>query len=190
MSAQEFAVQLKETIQEIKENGTAAIYCDNLITYLDDVSKSPLQSPTDAELEKYKTDLQLHIEQNKNHHASQLEMFKSVIASGQNAIRSSFLMNGGASVALLAFIGHLTSIKPEYIGMFAGALMPFVLGVLAMTLTSGFTYLSQWLYDNPSDKAQDWGYTLNVACIALGISSYGFFIWGMWRAYVAFTQFV
>ena len=117
-------------------------------------------------------------------------MFKSVITSGQNAMRSSFLMNGGAAVALLAFIGHLASIKPESVAIFAAVLMPFVLGVLAMTMTSGFTYLSQWLYDSSNTKAQKWGFSLNIVCIALGISSYGLFMWGMCRAYFAFTQFV
>lgn len=190
MSTQEFANQLKETIQGVKDNGTAAIYCDNLIAYLDEVSKSPSQTPTEVELEKYKADLQLHIEQNKNYHASQLEMFKSVITSGQNAMRSSFLMNGGAAVALLAFIGHLAAIKPASVPLFASVLMPFVFGVLAMTMTSGFTYLSQWLYDSASEKAQEWGFNINILCIALGISSYGLFMWGMYRAYFAFTQFV
>jgi hypothetical protein len=190
MSAQQFAAQLKETIQGIKENGTAAIYCDNLIAYLDDVAKSPSQPPTEVDLENYKADLQLHIEQNKNYHASKLEMFRSVITAGQNAIRSSLLMNGGASVALLAFIGHLAQIKPDKVVVFSGALMPFVLGVLAMTITSGCTYLSQWLYDSANAPAQKWGFRLNLVCIVLGISSYAFFIWGMWRAFCAFNNFV
>lgn len=190
MSMQGFASQLKETIQGIKDSGTEAIYCENLIAYLDDVLKSPSSNSTELDLEKYKADLQLHIEQNKNYYASKLEMFRSVITSGQNAMRSSFLMNGGAAVALLAFIGHLASIKPESVALFAAVLMPFVLGVLAMTVTSGFTYVSQWLYDSASTKAQSWGFKINVACIVLGISSYVFFMWGMCRAYLAFQQFV
>ena len=190
MSAQQFAIQLKDTIKEIKRNGTAAIYCDNLIAYLDDVAKSPSQNPTEVELEKYKADLQLHIEENRNYHASQLEMFRSVITSGQNAIRSSFLLNGGASVALLALIGHLAQFKPDKVAAFSGVLLPFVLGVLAMTITSGFTYLSQWLYDAESPKLQKWGFGFNLASIVLGISSYGLFMWGMYRAYFAFTNFV
>ncbi|MBL1321104.1 MAG: hypothetical protein COA63_008610 [Methylophaga sp.] len=190
MSAQKFATQLKETIQDIKKNGTAAIYCDNLIAYLDDVGSSPSTSLTEADLEKYKADLQLHIEQNKNYHESKLEMFRSVITSGQNAIRSSLLMNGGASVALLAFIGHLTKIKPESVVVFSNALFPFVLGVLAMTITSGFTYLSQWLYDSESLKAQKWGFYINLVCIGLGLLSYTAFMWGMYRAFYAFTNFV
>jgi len=190
MSAQEFALQLKETIQGVKESGTAAIYCDNLIAYLDDVSKSPSSTPTEVELEKYKADLQIHIEQNKNYHSSQLEMFRSVITSGQNAIRSSFLLNGGASVAVLAFIGHLAEIKPDSVSVFASALIPFVLGVLAMTITSGLTYLSQWLYDSESLAAKKWGFRFNVASILLAISSYGCFMFGMWRSYNAFINFV
>ena len=190
MSAQEFAEQFKEIIQDVKEKGTAAIYCDNLIAYLDDVAKNPSENPSEIELEKYKADLQLHIEENKSSHASQLEMFRSVISSGQNAMRSSFLLNGGASVALLAFIGHLAAIKPENVVTFSKVLLPFVLGVLAMTMTSGFTYLSQWLYGNYDPNSQKWGFRLNIVCILLGISSYFFFMWGMCRAYLAFSNFV
>jgi hypothetical protein len=90
-----------------------------LIAYLDDISKSPAQSLTKAELEEYKANLQLPIEQNKNYHASQLEMFRSVITSGQNAIRTSFLMNGGASITILAFISHLAQFKPANVILFA-----------------------------------------------------------------------
>lgn len=190
MSTQQFVTQLKETIEQVKKSGTAAIYCDNLIAYLEEVENSPSKIPTELEMEKYRADLQLHIEKNKNYHASQLEMFRSVITSGQNAIRSSFLLNGGASVALLAFIGHLASIAPSKVSIFAGVLMPFVFGVLAMTVTSGFTYLSQWFYDSESPKAKKIGFNLNVACILFGISSYVFFMWGMYRAYFAFTQFI
>ena len=65
MSAKEFAAQLKETIKGIKANGTAAIYCDNLIAYLDEVINSPSPVVTEAELETYKAELQVWVEQNK-----------------------------------------------------------------------------------------------------------------------------
>lgn len=65
MSAKEFAAQLKTTIEEIKAKGTAAIYCDNLIAYLDEVVKNPSPVASSAELEKFKADLQVWIEQNK-----------------------------------------------------------------------------------------------------------------------------
>jgi hypothetical protein len=106
VSAQAFAAQLRDVIQRAKDSGTAAIYSDALISYLDDVAKSPVPEPTPADLARYQAELQLSIEQRRGNHAAQLEGFKSVITAGQNAIRSSFLLNGGAAVAILAFIGH------------------------------------------------------------------------------------
>jgi len=190
VSAQEFANQLKRTIQDVKDKGTAAIYCDNLIAYLDEVAKSPSPNPSELELERYRADLQLHIEQSKNYHASQLEMFKSVIASGQSAMRASFLMNGGASVALLAFIGHLSSTDPSKVSAFSAVIIPFVFGVLVMAMTSGFTYLSQWLYHSENLDSQKWGFKINIFSIVLGLSSYVLFLWGMYSAYHAFSNFV
>ena len=190
MSAKEFAAQLKTTIEEIKAKGTAAIYCDNLIAYLDEVIKSPSLVASPAELEKFKADLQVWIEQNKAIHESNLEMFRSVIQSGQNAIRSAFLLNGGAAVAILAFIGKLTETQAEKIPAFASSLTIFVIGVLVITITSGFTYLSQWFYAGESSWKITTGFWLNISAIVLGLSSYGVFIWGMCEAYTAFIKFV
>lgn len=190
MSAKEFAAQLKHTIQDIKAKGTAAIYCDNLIAYLDEVSSSPSVVVTPAELEQYKAQLQLEVERNRNQHASDLEMFKSVISAGQNAIRSSFLLNGGAAVALLAFISKLTEGQASKVGLFSESLIPFVVGVFVITLTSGITYLSQWCYDAEESWKVRTGFWLNIAAIFSGLSSYGFFIWGMCRAYAGFQSFV
>jgi len=189
VSAQAFAAQLRALIQNAKDSGTAAIYCDALISYLDGVAKSPAPEPTPAELAKYQAELQLNIEQHRGIHAAQLEGFKSVITAGQNAIRSSFLLNGGAAVAILAFIGHLTEVAPTRVALFADVLVPFVGGVLAITVTSGVTYLSQWLFASSSQRAQQVGFVLNVVAILLGLSSYGAFIWGMYVAQQAFRAF-
>jgi hypothetical protein len=190
MSAKEFAAQLKTTIEEIKAKGTAAIYCDNLIAYLDEVIKSPSQVVSAAELEKFKADLQVWVEQNKAAHQSNLEMFRSVIQSGQSAIRSSFLLNGGAAVAMLAFIGKLTEAQAGKIPVFASSLTIFVMGVLAITITSGFTYLSQWFYSGELRWKVITGLWFNILAIVFGLASYGIFIWGMCEAYAAFIKFV
>ena len=190
MSVQSFANEFKELIVSIKNKGTAAIYCDNLIAYLEEVSKQPTHEPTDAELEQYKAQLQHDIELSKNDHATNLEMFRSVISSGQNAIRSSFLLNGGASVALLAFISHLTTSKVEKVASFADALIPFVIGVLAITITAGLTYLSQWFYAHDTKASIRTGFILNIIIIILGLASYGFFIWGMCVTYENFKTFM
>ncbi|MCE5194928.1 MAG: hypothetical protein LLF28_05650 [Nitrospiraceae bacterium] len=189
VSAKEFAAQLKKTIEEIKAKGTATINCDNLIAYLDEAIKSPSPVVSPAKLEKYKAELQGWVEQNKAAHESGLEMFRSVIQSGQNAIRSSFLLNGGAAVAMLAFIGKLTENQAAKIPAFAPSLTIFVIGVLAITVTSGITYLCQWFYAGNQQWKVKTGFWLNIAAIVLGLSSYGIFIWGMCEAYAAFINF-
>ena len=106
-------------------------------------------------------------------------------------MRSAFLLNGGAAIALLPFISHLTEKQPGKVSVFADSLMPFVVGVLAIAVTSGVTYLSQWFYaaENSAWKGKI-GFWLNIGAIILGLSSYGFFVWGMCRAYSGFQSFV
>lgn len=189
MTANEFAIQLKTTIEEIKENGTSTIYCDNLIAYLDEVINTPSHKLGEADLEKYRAELQAWIEKNKEINNSRLEMFRSVITSGQNAIKSSFLLNGGAAFAMLAFIGKLTESQQSLIPDFAYSLIIFVAGVLATSMTSGFTYLSQWFYSGDTPLKIRTGFWLNILSILLGFSSYGIFMWGMSSAYTNFISF-
>ena len=189
MNAKQFAAQIKAMIEDIKSKGTAAIYCDNIIAYLSEVQNSPESEPTHLEVERYKADLQNWIEANKYQHEGNLEMFRSVISTGQNAIKSSFLLNGGAAVALLAFIAHLAQFSANKVPEFAACLLPFAFGVLAIVVTSGCTYLSQWLYASPSTWAKKGGLWLNVLCIVLAISSYALFTNGLSVTYRLFVAY-
>lgn len=190
MSVKKFATEFKKAIEEIRAKGNLAIQCDNLIAYLDEVIKSSNAEIAQADLEKYKAELQLWVEQNKGIHSSSLEMFRSVIQSGQNAIRSSFLLNGGAAVAILAFIGKLAELQSEKIPQFAQSLVIFVIGVLIVTITAGCTYLSQWFYTGNASWKIKTGLVLNILAIVLGIVSYIVFILGMCKAYAVFIKFV
>ena len=189
MSTKQFAAQMKAMIEDIKAKGTAAIYCDNLIAYLNEVENAPEVEPTPIQIEEYKADLQNWIETNKRDHEGRLEMFRSVITSGQAAIKSSFLLNGGAAVAMLAFIGHLAQFKPEKVSAFSACLLPFAYGVLAIAVTSGLTYLSQWFYSSTHSLALRVGFWLNILCILLGFSSYGFFARGLFDTYRSFITY-
>lgn len=180
---------MQTLIEDIKAKGTASIDCDNLIAYLQQVQNSPEPELSPMELEHYKANLQNWVETNKLNHEGQLEMFRSVITSGQSAIKSSFLLNGGAAVALLAFIGHLAQVKPALVPAFAECLMPFCYGVLAVAVTSGCTYLTQWFYASPKSCAKKFGFALNILCILLGLSAYGFFLWGLFCSYRFFVAY-
>lgn len=180
---------MRKLIEDIKSKGTAAIYCDNLIDYLKEVENSPEAELTPLEIEKYKADLQNWVTTNKCAHESQLEMFRSVILAGQGAIKSSFLLNGGAAAALLAFTGHLAQFNPNKVAEFGSCLLPFTYGVLAVAITSGATYLSQWLYASDKKPAQRAGFVFNIVCITLGLASYALFIWGLFATYQAFKAY-
>lgn len=189
MSTKQFATQMKATIEDIKANGTAAIHCDDLIAYLTEVQNTPEAEPSPIQIEKYKADLQNWIETNKLDHEGRLELFRSVITSGQSAIKSSFLLNGGAAVAMLAFIGHIAQFNPGKVPVFSACLLPFAYGVLAIAITSGLTYLSQWLYASTRPWARKVGFGFNMLCILFGFSSYGFFIWGLLDTYRSFVTY-
>ncbi len=190
MSVKQFAAQFKALIEDIKSKGTAAIYCDNLIAYFNEVQNSPESEPSPVEIEQFKADLQNWVEANKHQHEQQLEMFRSVITSGQGAIKSSFLLNGGAAVALLAFIGHLAQFNAAKVATFAPCLLPFSLGVLVVAVTSGFTYLSQWLYASTHAGAHKVGFIFNILCILLGLGSYALFACGLFSTYCQFLAYV
>ena len=72
-------------------------------------------------------------------------MFKAVIESGKTALTTVMLVNGGAAVALLAFIANMAAKVDSPIKLYAiaGALMWFVMGVLLAALATGTTYLTQ-----------------------------------------------
>lgn len=190
MSVKQFAAQFKAIIQDIKFKGTAAIYCDNLIAYLNEVENTPEPEPSPIEIERFKADLQNWVETNKHQHDQRLEMFRSVITSGQGALKSTFFLNGGAAVALLAFIGHLAQFSPAKVPVLAACLLPFALGVLATAVTAGFTYLSQWFYASSNPYSRKAGFALNILCILLGLGSYGLFAWGLFSTYRTFLAYV
>lgn len=188
MNAKPFASELRAVVKNLKEkNGIESIKCDNLIAYLDEIINSSGSEIGEVDKEKYRAELQVWVERDKAQHVSNLEMFKSIILIGQNALKSAFLMNGGATVALLAFISKLSDQCQNKIPIFAQSLMSFVLGVLFITLASGITYLAQSCYAIP--EREKIGHTLNNIVILFGLVSYGFFIWGAIVAYGGFMVF-
>ena len=176
---------MRSIIEEMKLKGVVAIKCDNLIAYLKAIEDSPKTELSQFDIEKYKADLSNWGAAYNYALDSNLELFRSVITAGQNSIKTSFLLNGGAAIALLAFIGHLTEIKSTQVHVFANGLIPFALGVLTTTITSGLTYLCQWLYANAHAQARKAAESVNILAIIVGAAAYLFFLWGLYSAYRA-----
>jgi hypothetical protein len=100
----------------------------------DDLRQSiALQHATD--LAEYNADLQ-----------QSLESFKAGNLAGRDALKGITLINGGAAVAILAFIGHLAAIHADHetIVAFRKPLAWFVQGVFFGTFATGMIYFSRW----------------------------------------------
>jgi hypothetical protein len=135
---------------------------------------------------KYDAQLTQHLETMKLKHASDLAMFSSIIEAGQNSIRTLIAINGGASVAMLAFLGHLATNSPNDIPRFAVSFAPFAIGTLLSGLVSGITYIGQSLYGAKYTKM---GFAFNILAVALGFSAYASFAFGAYYSYLAFVSY-
>lgn len=117
-----------------------------------------------------------------------LEMFKSVIAAGQNSMRAAMLMHGGAALALLAFIGNL-AVNSETLSLVPGfgGILPWFLGGLLLVVSAyGTTYLAQNYFSD--EGKEDVGKRWNIVSCALVILSYLAFIVGCWLGYLALMR--
>lgn len=188
MDAKQFAAQLRQIIADLKDQGTAAIYCENLITYLDNVIAADTSAPSPAEMKQYEAQLQLQVEVYRARVETDREEFKAVIQAGQNALRTGFLLNGGASVTILAVIGKFMTAEGSmsYVPPLANSLILFVTGTVLIAFSSALTYLSQWFGGGGKDWHTKVANGLNYVTILIGLSSFGFFVWGMVRAYHVF----
>lgn len=113
-----------------------------------------------------------------------LEQFNATIRSGQGALKSMFLVNGGAAVAVLALIGHLSTspIGAARASSFALPLSCFAAGLAFTTMASGFTYLSQRAYSQRRTGRRR-GEKLNNVVIFLTIAALLAFVGGCSLAY-------
>jgi hypothetical protein len=125
---------------------------------------------------------------------------EATITSGQVALRTSVLINGGAAVAVLAFIGALVGndrVGLAQVGKMAGSLMWFAAGVAAAGAALGLSYctnfcdvkvsesrIRKWEHPYLDDgrstpKWRRWAIAFHSAAIAVGVSSLVLFIIGM-----------
>jgi hypothetical protein len=181
VDTKETIAKIRAALNEVQKNGQELVSVPALLEYLSNLEAN---APEAAELRKLQHESNLA--QYRAEHESSLEMFRSVIESGRTALTSCILVNGGATVALLAYLGNLLSKNPD-----ATAPKPLVLGlinfavaVLLGALATGLRYLSQATYNGGHDLA---GLSFTVASAVFVAAAYVLFGIGVWNAYVAFT---
>lgn len=195
MNANDVIKLLDDSIHAAKEAGTATVPIERLEAFVTEMNKLVQESPTgsplpEPELERYKAKLTAWVESHQHVHEWNMEMLRSVITTGQSALKSSLLINGAAAVALLAFIGNIWSPNAHssaIVGV-AGALAYYVLGVLIAAVAAGLTYLSQAGYGEEFGKnSRVIGVTSHVGAVIGVIASYVTFGYASLLAYRVFT---
>ncbi len=134
---------------------------------------------------------------------------EAAIKASENGLRAAILINGGAAVSVLAFIGGLASkdlIKIDRLAEVASSLMIFGIGVLLAAIGIGLSYCTHYFsgkiistfqrgFDHPyvtsSPKGAKWTICRNIVHVlafVAGIASLVFFGWGMYSVKVAITH--
>lgn len=191
MKAKEIIEIYTAAIEDAAQQGAESVSVSELQRVNAEIIGIAAESPDDiavgeAALEQYKAQLAANSERQRNLHEFDLEMMRSTVMTGQSALKSSLLINGGAAVAVLAFLGNAwsKSIPRPIVLQASYGLSLFVWGVLAAATAAGATYLSQAGYGDQlgknSQKIGDFGRGL---AIALVVAAYVLFACGAWQTY-------
>lgn len=179
-----------EAVDAAEKKGVEAIRVSDLKSYLTDLDTAVgdvgVENIAAARLEQYKVELSRWLEHHKNEKQWQFELFRSTIVAGQSALRAAILINGGAAVALLAFIGNLWETNPPVANDLARPLNTFLYGVLAAAAAAGTTYVSQWFYFGGGTRAGWTGNVFTLITVTLVAASYWYFLQGITVANAAF----
>ena len=193
MDANELLEYIREDERALREQNVEVIYPKNFYSWVKELEalvKSSEGGPlTDAQIEENRATHQSNLAAYNVQWASNLEMFRATVQYGQAALKSVILINGGASVALLAFIGNIFSnniVEPKILIGLSNSLIGFVLGVLFSAVAVGLTYLAQSCFGLMSKGGKLAGHVLNGIIISLVISAYYLFFYGAFEAYKTF----
>lgn len=154
MESKQVIESINSQLSILKGEGHVSVSIEGLESYLDDLSNQASDSK-EIQLTQYSAQHQSYIEQYKESKAEWRELFKATVGHAQSAIKLQALVNGGAAVALLAFIGKVwtpdfnASPIAKYIPL---ALVLYCCGVGSAALTQSFTYLSQHYFTYDGDK--------------------------------------
>ncbi len=199
MNGKDVISATREAVLNAQVAGVKAIDPKALLDLLDLLEKEVTDQPNDRanaqaqlHIEKYKAELASWVAKTQHASAWELESFKQIIAMGQSALKSVTLINGGAAVALLAFIGHLAVVTTSklQVAPFAESLRFFVAGVFCSALASGTTYLSQYSYGIDGKWSNRLGVVFFIITILIVICAFCAFILGANTAYQGFIGVV
>lgn len=182
MEAKDIVARIRTDVGALLESGREFVHVPTLLQYLNDLENQAPEISQAAELQH-----QSQLAQHRAVHESQLEMFKSVLESGQTAVNTAILVSGGGTVALLAFVGNLSTKTPDAPvpqALIVGLTL-FAVGVLCGAMAAGARYLSQFCYGNSWARS---GVGFHISCIVLVVATYVLFSAGVVASYHGFIK--
>ena len=179
------SAQLRKQAAALREHDpNAAARLEARAEALDD---GAIQNAIAASLEAFKTQNAKWLDEWRYNREWYRENDRSVIAFSQAAQRNLILVNAGAAVALLTFMGNLLA-KGSDVSAFIAALTWFCTGVAAGTFTSVLAYITQLLYGSEDPKRVWWGKISHSGAIVVGMSTLLLFIGGCITSYEGFRS--
>ena len=184
----------RKELRDAEAQGLTSVSTTTLHSIFDKIEQhvdtGPAQ-PSAIELETFRSDLAGSLAYQDHVNTWNLEGFRQVIALGQSTLKSIMLINGGAAVALLAFLGSLVSAKTRSVPLlsFANSMQAFVWGVFLAAVAYGLTYFSQLCYGGEKKWQQRTGVVLHVLTSLVATAALLMFLWGAKLAYLGFVGF-
>jgi hypothetical protein len=192
MRTDELISELNNQIQDAKSRGLSQVSLKSLEALVSELQQLHESGAGRADLgdefvlEQYKAGLAFNLAQNQSQIDLAFERMRTTNVAGDAAIRTLVLINGGAAIALLAFLGHVVA---QTGGTFSGEMLAqsmalFVGGVAMAGLAAGLKFLTM-LLSSWNEKVAT---RINVATILVGAASLSFFIVGGCVAYEFFSH--
>ena len=151
------------------------------------------------EFEIWKAEEHRSLEVWKTQVQSEATIYQNVNMQGQGAMKAAMLINGGAAVALLAFVGAAINkdIESCLLSSLCSSMLVYVVGTLLAAIATGTTYLAGLIDGdgNNKDKVSKWKFWhhwrfYNVASIVLVASSYLLFLVSSLSTYYSFIELI
>lgn len=114
--------------------------------------------------------------------------YSTVVSSGQSALKAFLTMNGGASLAFLAFIGNAIrehSLNEHAGGILVHAMQGFIYGTFMAVLAFGTIFLTNCLSIRNYERSSNVMFVMTLVC---AFASAGFFLYGSATAVRGFTD--
>ena len=174
--------QLRVELIELKSQGVKTLDLEALESYIENLNKG-----TEFSIELQKMNHQSSLAHYDAQIKNNIALFKSVIDSGREAINALVLINGGAVVSLLGFMGATISkgLSSSLGANLTTPLLYFGLGVLAGAFAFGGRYCAQWFYSSDFMKI---GHSFLFVTVFVVIAGYMLFGFGICEAYSAFSK--